>query len=43
MKKYDKIEIEIYNFENDDIVTTSSSGVVDGEETLYPVPGDWGE
>ena len=41
--QYEKIKIEIYTFQNADIVTFSSSGVVEegGDETLYPIPDGW--
>ena len=41
--QYEKIKIEIYMFQDMDIVTFSSSGEVDGDETKYPVPEDWVE
>ena len=40
-KKYEKVEIDVYMFEDEDIVT--ASGEVDGDETKYPIPGGWGE
>ena len=40
-KKYEKVEIDVYIFEEEDIVT--ASGEVDGDETKYPIPGGWGE
>ena len=39
--KYEKIEIEIYTFQEADIVRTS--GEVDGDETKYPIPDGWAE
>ena len=41
--QYQKIKIEIYMFQNADIVTFSSSGEVDGDETKYPIPDGWAE
>ena len=39
--QYEKISIEIYMFQDMDIVTLSSSGEVDGDETKYPIPDGW--
>ena len=39
--QYEKIEIEIYTFQDEDIVTLSTSGGVDGDETKYPIPDGW--
>ena len=39
--QYEKIKIEIYMFQDMDIVTFSSSGEVDGDETKYPIPDGW--
>ena len=41
--QYEKIKIEIFMFQDEDIVTFSSSGVVEegGDETLYPIPDSW--
>ena len=39
--KYKKIEIEIYTFQDADIVTFSASGEVEGDETKYPIPDGW--
>ncbi len=41
--QYEKIKIEIYMFQDMDIVTFSSSGEVDGDETKYPIPDGWAE
>ena len=41
--QYEKIKIEIYMFQNTDIVTLSTSGEVDGDETKYPIPDGWAE
>ena len=41
MKKYDKLEIEVCLLQEEDVIRTSFEGVVDGDETKYPVPGDW--
>ena len=38
-KEYEKIQIEFILFKDNDIVKTS--GEVDGDETLYPIPGGW--
>ncbi len=38
-KKYDKVEIDVYTFKEEDIVRTS--GEVDGDETKYPIPDGW--
>ena len=43
INQYEKIKIEIYMFQNADIVTLSSSGEVDGDETKYPIPDGWAE
>ena len=43
MKRYDKVEIEVYLFEQEDVIRTSFTGKVDGDETKYPVPEDWAE
>ncbi len=39
--QYETIELEIYIFENTDVITMSGSGEVEGEETKYPIPGGW--
>jgi hypothetical protein len=39
--QYEKIEIEIYTFHAADIVTLSTSGEVDSDETKYPIPDGW--
>ena len=39
--QYEKIKIEIYTFQDADIVTLSTSGEVDGDETKYPIPDAW--
>ena len=39
--QYEKIEIEICTFQDADIVTLSTSGEVDGDETKYPIPDGW--
>ena len=39
--QYEKIKIEIYMFQDMDIVTFSSAGEVDGDETKYPIPDGW--
>lgn len=39
--QYEKIKIEIYTFQDVDIVTLSTSGEVDGDETKYPIPDGW--
>ena len=41
--QYEKIEIEIYTFQDADIIRTSTSGSVDGDETKYPIPDGWAE
>ena len=41
INQYEKIKIEIYMFQDVDIVTFSSSGEVDGDETKYPIPDGW--
>ena len=41
--KYQKIEIELYIFQDTDIVTLLTSGEVDGDETKYPIPDGWAE
>ena len=43
MKRYDKVEIEVYLMDSEDVIRTSFGGVVDGDETKYPVPEDWVE
>ena len=43
INQYEKIKIEIYMFQDVDIVTFSSSGEVDGDETKYPIPDGWAE
>lgn len=43
MKKYNEIEIKIYKLQTEDIVTLSTSGEVDGDETKYPIPDGWAE
>ena len=39
--QYEKIKIEIYTFQDADIVTFSASGEVEGDETKYPIPDGW--
>ena len=39
--QYEKVKIEIYIFQDMDIVTLSTSGKVDGDETKYPIPDGW--
>ena len=39
MKMYEKLEIEVYILQAEDVIRTS--GVVDGDETKYPIPEDW--
>jgi len=39
--QYEKIKIEIYTFQDADIVTLSASGEVEGDETKYPIPDGW--
>ena len=39
--QYEKIKIEIYAFQDVDIVTSSISGEIDGDETKYPIPDGW--
>ena len=39
-KKYEHIELNIYTFSSD-VITTSQSGAVDGDETIYPIPDGW--
>lgn len=42
--QYEKIEIAIYTFHAADIVTLSNGGgVVDGDETKYPIPDGWAQ
>lgn len=41
--QYEKIKIQIYMFQNADIVTSSTFGEVDGDETKYPIPDGWAE
>ena len=42
MKNQDEIiKIEICTFQDIDIVTLSTSGEVDGDETKYTVPDGW--
>ena len=43
MKIYDKVEIEIYFLEHEEVIRTSFNGVVEGDETKYPIPEDWAE
>lgn len=43
INQYEKVKIEIYMFQDVDIVTFSSSGEVDGDETKYPIPDGWAE
>ena len=40
-KKYNEIEIEIYTFQDADIITASISGSADGDETKYPILDGW--
>jgi hypothetical protein len=42
-KEYKALEITIYQFDNEDIVTLSTSGEIDGDETKYPIPDGWAE
>ena len=39
--QYEKIKIEIYTFQDTDILTLSTSGEEDGDETKYPIPDGW--
>lgn len=39
--QYEKLTIEIYTFQDVDIVTLSTSGEVDEDETKYPIPDGW--
>ena len=39
--QYEKIKIEIYACQDVDIVTLSTSGEIDGDETKYPIPDSW--
>lgn len=42
MKKiFEKLEIRIVLFEQEDVIRTS--GEVEGDETKYPIPGGWAE
>ena len=41
--QYEKIKIQIYMFQAEDIVTLSSSGEIDGDETKHPIPDGWVE
>ena len=41
-RKYEELEIELYAFETDDVVTLSTQGEANGDETQYPIPGGWG-
>ena len=42
MKKiFEKVEIKIVLFEQEDVIRTSSE--VEGDETKYPIPGGWAE
>ena len=41
--QYEKIKIQIYTFQAEDIVTLSYSGEVDGDETKYPIPDGWAQ
>ena len=44
INQYEKIKIEIYMFQDADIVTFSAGwGEVDGDETKYPIPDGWAE
>ena len=38
-KTYENFQLQIIFFKDNDIVKTS--GEVDGDETLYPIPGGW--
>lgn len=40
MKMYEKLEIEVYILQVEDVIRTSF-GAVDGDETKYPIPEDW--
>lgn len=40
-RKYEELEIELYAFEADDVVTLS--GEADGDETKYPIPDGWAD
>lgn len=39
--QYEKIKMQIYTFQDEDIVTLSTSFEVDGDETKYPIPDSW--
>ena len=41
MKMYDELKIEVYLLQEEDVIRTSFEGEVEGDETKYPVPGDW--
>ena len=41
--KYNEMEIIICMFPDTDIVTFSTSGEVEGDETKYPIPDGWAE
>ena len=41
INQYEKIKIEIYIFQDADIVTFSPGFEVDGDETKYPIPDGW--
>lgn len=41
MKMYDKLKIEIYLLQQEDVIRTSFEGEVEGDETKYPTPEDW--
>ena len=41
MKMYDKLKIEVYLLQEEDVIRTSFEVEVEGDETKYPVPGDW--
>ena len=38
---FEKVEIKIVLFEQEDVIRTS--GEVEGDETKYPIPGGWAE
>ena len=42
-KEYKTLEITIFQFAQEDIVTFSFSGEVDSDETRYPIPEGWME
>lgn len=38
--QYEKIEIELFTFDCEDVIT-ASKGEVSGDETKYPIPDGW--